>query len=228
MEKKTNGASSENMPDVKISDFVIVIGRQYGAGGRRIGRSLAEALGVPYYDKELLAEAAHRLGYNPDIFIKRDERRPSGLSSAFCFAYGTLTSGFDQLAMSPEMIYQYQSRVIKEICNRESCVMVGRTADYVMRNHPGLLSLFVNSPLEERARAIMARGEADTMKAASELAGRCDRDREGYYNYFTNRRGWGKADNYHLTVNSSEIPVEAIVEVVRRVLTYRNSQKHSN
>lgn len=198
--------------------FVIVIGRQYGSGGRRIGRMLARELGVPYYDKSLLSEAAAELGYSQDIFALKDEKRPSLLRSILSFNYGAPTAEISHSPMSDENIYQFQSRVISEICERGSCVIVGRTADYVMRHHPRLVSLFIHAPAETRARAVMRRGEADNPAKARDIALKCDSRRQSYYNYYTNRDGWGRADNYHLTFDSSRISDDAILAAVRDML----------
>lgn len=194
--------------------FLVVIGREYGSGGRRIGKMLADALGVAYYDRSLLSEAASRLGYSQEIFAAKDERRPSFMRSILSFTYGAPTANISEAPMSPEKIYELQSRVIKEICERESCVIVGRTADYVMRDHPKLVSLFIHAPLDYRARCIMARGETDKESEAADIANRRDHERESYYNYFTNRNSWGRANNYTLAFDSSRISDEAIVKSV--------------
>lgn len=204
-----------------MNNFVIVIGRQYGAGGRRLGKRLAERLCVPYYDKELLSEAADFLGFSKEIFSRADEKKPSMLRSFLSFSYGA-TSEQDPLGtLSDERIYELQSRVIRKICEKGPCVIVGRTADYVMRDHPGLLSVFVHAPVDTRARAIVSRGEARTLSEAIDRARKHDRSRESYYNYFTNRR-WGFADNYDLTVDSSRFGIEdtcAMLESALRRMT---------
>lgn len=207
------------MTDIDRSDrFVIVIGRQYGSGGRRIGKMLARELGVGYYDKSLLSKAAAEMGYSPEIFARKDEKRPSLLRSLLSFNYGAMSDEIGQAPMSDEKIYEYQSRVIKDICERESCVIVGRTADYVMRHHPHLLSLFIHAPADCRAEAIIRRGETDDRDKARDIATRNDSDRQSYYNYYTNRNGWGRADNYHLTFDSSRISEKAILTAVRDML----------
>lgn len=198
--------------------FLIVIGREYGSGGRRIGKMLAKELGVSYYDKTLLSEAASRLGYHTDIFAEKDERRPSLMRSILSFAYGAPTASISESPMSPEKIYEFQSRVIRDICARESCVIVGRTADYVMRDHPNMVSVFIHAPISHRARAVMNRGEADNEKEASEIATKRDRSRESYYNYYTNRETWGRASNYTLSFDSSKLSDEAISAAVRDML----------
>ncbi len=203
--------------------FLIVIGREYGSGGRRIGKMLATRLGVPYYDRTLLSEAASRLGYSPDIFVSKDEKRPSLLRSILSFSLGAPTANISGSTMSDEKIYEFQSRIIKEICGRESCVIVGRTADYVMREHPRMLSLFIHAPQQCRAEAIIRRGETSDMHEAMEIASRNDRKRASYYNYYTNRESWGRASNYHLSFDSSRISNEAILAAVRAMLGLRDT-----
>lgn len=200
------------------SKFLVVIGREYGSGGRRIGKMLAQALKVNYYDKSLLSEAAEKLGYSHEIFAHKDERRPSFLRSLLSFNYGAPTANISEAPMSDEKIYEFQSRVIKEICNRESCVIVGRTADYIMRDHPRMISLFIHAPKKHRAAAIIKRGETDNEKTAIDIAARNDKNRESYYNYYTNRNNWGRAHNYTLTFDSSRISDEAILRSVRDIL----------
>ncbi len=196
-----------------MNDFIIVIGRQYGAGGRKLGKKLAEALNVPYYDKELLSEAADALGFSKELFRNADERKPSVLRSFLSFNYGSPSASFSSYTLSDDNLYRAQSNVIKSICEKGSCVIVGRTADYVMREHPGLLSVFIHAPEEHRAKNILDRGEAKSMKDALEKARKFDRSRESYYNYFTNRH-WGQADNYDLTFNSSRLRIEDIMPLI--------------
>lgn len=196
-----------------MKDFVIVIGRQFGAGGRHLGKQLAEALGVPYYDKELLAEAAGSLGYSQDIFQKADERKPSILRSFISFNFGSPSASFDNYTLNDDNLYRAQSDVIRSICKKGSCVIVGRTADYVMRDHPGLLSIFIHAPEKHRAQAVIKRGEAANEAEAIEKVRKNDRTRESYYNFYTNRH-WGRASNYDLTFDSSRIPMERILSLL--------------
>lgn len=200
-----------------MNDFIIVIGRQYGAGGRKLGKRLAETLNVPYYDKELLSEAADALGFSKELFLKADEKKPSILRSFLSFNYGSPSASFSSYTLSDDNLYRAQSDVIKSICEKGSCVIVGRTTDYVMRDHPGLLSIFVHAPEEHRAKAILERGEAKSMEEALDKARKFDRSRESYYNYFTNRH-WGRADNYDLTFNSSRLSTEALLPLILSAL----------
>lgn len=201
--------------DKENKRFVIVVGRQFGSGGHDIAVSLAERLGVQFYDNRLLSEAAGKMGYSPEIFRNADEKRPSFLRSLLSFTYGSQNAS-PEGAMSGEHLYGAQAAAIKEIAARENCVIVGRTADYVLRNHPNLLSIFVNAPMEFRVANVMSRENCDA-EAAESLIRKKDRDREAFYNYYTNR-SWGHADNYHLCFDASRFDVDQILPLVCRIL----------
>lgn len=202
---------------------VIVIGRQFGSGGRRIGRLISQKTGYRYYDKELLAEAADSLGYSQDIFVANDERKPSPLKSLLQGVYG-IADNFHDTSMCGESLYKAQSEVIKSICDSGSVVIVGRTADYVMRNHPGLVSVFLHSPVDLRASRIVERGESESIDSAMDMAKKNDRKREGYYNYFTGR-SWGKASNYHLSIDVSAADDDAIADLIIEFARIKTGRK---
>ncbi len=200
---------------------IIVIGRQYGGTGRKTGRALAEALGLPYFDKEIINKVSASYGYDPDILHRADEKKPSPFRSMLLGKYGVM----DMYATSPlsrESLYEAQTNVIRQICNEGGCVIVGRTADYIMREHPGLVSVFIHAPKEWRAQNLIDRGEASTLQEALVKIRRADSDREGYYNYFTGRK-WGSADNYHLTIDASLISPEEMVDMIAKYVGIRKN-----
>ncbi|MDE6716755.1 MAG: cytidylate kinase-like family protein [Muribaculaceae bacterium] len=205
-----------------MDNFIIVIGRQFGCGGSKIGRRIAEAFGIPYYDKTLLSEAAQKFGMDPEIFRAADERRPSFIRNFLGLSCGTSNSPctpgtlhhFGPGSLAPESLYNAQSEVIRSICEKGSCVIVGRTADYVMRHHPGMVSIFIQAPIEHRVKEIIARNDAATEEEAVALAKKHDKGRESYYNYFTNRT-WGTAGNYHLCFDSSMFDADAIIALLK-------------
>lgn len=201
----------------KEKKFLIVIGRQFGSGGRRIGKEIADRLGIAYYDRKLITEAARRMGYAPEIFERADEKRPSFLRSLLNLNYGATSSFSPESDMSSEGIYKAQSSVIKEICSKESCVIVGRTADYVMRDHPNMISIFLHAPMKTRIQNVMAKENIFDSDQAEDLIRKQDREREAYYNYFTNRH-WGRADNYHLSVDSSRFDADKIIAAISHLL----------
>lgn len=195
---------------------IIVIGRQYGGSGRKIGRAIAASLGIPYYDRELINVASARFGYDPRILDKADEKRPSVFRTLLAGKYG-LMDYYPSSPMSRESLYEVQSRVIRSVCEEGSCVIVGRTADYIMRDHPGLLSVFIHAPEEWRAQNIMARGEASSLQEAVAAVRKADSEREGYYSYFTGRE-WGSASNYHLSIDASKIDTQDAVDLILHYL----------
>ncbi len=195
---------------------IIVIGRQYGGTGRKTGRALAEALNLPYYDKEIINKVSAKYGYDPEILHRADEKKPSPFRSMLLGKYGVM----DMYATSPlsrESLYEAQTNVIRQICNEGSCVIVGRTADYIMREHPGLVSVFIHAPKEWRANNLILRGEASSLDDALLKIRKADNDREGYYNYFTGRK-WGSADNYHLTIDASLLDNEELVAMIAQYI----------
>lgn len=191
---------------------IIVIGRQTGSGGRELGRRLAKRFSIPYYDKELLSETARRLGMRADLLEGADERPPSALHSLLSASMGShtwLTTG----ALHSDSIYQMQSDVIRAIIQEGACVIVGRTADYIARERPEMVSIFLHADPDTRAANVAKRTpELDTPELPEKLR-RSDIKRRDYYNYFTGRN-WGEAANYHLSISSSKLSMDEIEAVV--------------
>ena len=210
MKTEEQGSQTEGTSQLHT---VIVIGRQFGSGGRRIGKLIADRLQCPYYDKELLAKTAESMGYAREIFDLHDEKKPSPFRTLLQGVYG-IADNFHDTSMSAEQLYKEQSRMIRELAEKGSCVIVGRTADYVMRHHHGLVSIFLHAPVELRARAIVKRGDSLSEEQAVELANKHDHNREKYYNYYTGGERWGKAYNYHLSIDASSLPDDEIADII--------------
>lgn len=203
------------------SHLIIVIGRQFGCGARQVGKRLSEKLGIAYYDKELMTEAAESLGFSREIFANADERRPSAFKAMLQAVYGVANSSAISNPMSGESIYAMQSEMIRRLADKSSCVIVGRTADYVLRNHPRCVSIFLHGNIDRRADIILKRGDASTIEEAREMARSQDKNRESYYNYFTGRH-WGRCDNYHLSVDATLFSVDTLAEFLATYVDLRN------
>lgn len=201
-------------------DFVIVIGRQFGSGGREIGRRIAEKLGIPYFDKNLLAEAAKAFGFDKDVLADAYEKRPSFIRTFLGSSYGNTSDFGCWGSLSPDALYDVQSRVIGRICHAGPCVIVGRTADYIARELTNLFSVFIHSPEAHRARRIVMRNDAADEAEAIRIAKKADSKRESYYNYYTGRR-WGAASNYHLSLDASMLSMEETVDLIISFLKAR-------
>ena len=160
----------------KSSKYVVTLGRQFGCGAREIGQLVAKMLGIEYYDKRLLLEAAKASGVAPAIFEASDEKTPKFFSSLWSFNLGYYSGALfvgDQL-VKEDNVYQAQSQVMVELAKKGPCVIVGRSADYILRNEVQVISIFLHSPMEDRIKRIIKRGDCKTKKEAKEI-----RDRTG-------------------------------------------------
>ena len=204
------------------SNYVITIGRQFGSGGRELGKMLAQKLGIEYYDKRLLAEAAAASGLSPEMVERHDERVPDlmGSSVGFNMGYGQLP-WYNGMAMMSDSISNCLSDIITSLADTKPCVIVGRTADYILRDHPvAKVSLFVHAPIQERVKRIMARMDKTQESSARSLANKTDKLRAAYYNFYTDRR-WGDSATYDLTFDSSLLPMEDICDLVAEYIRRR-------
>ena len=200
--------------DTSNTQFIIAIGRQFGCGGREIGKMIAQSLGADYYDKTLLSRAAEALGFDKRLFDGVDEKRPSWIRSMLHFNYCVENAMAEFSDIDNEGLYSIQSRVINQLADKGPCVIVGRTADYILRDRQGLISIFLHAPAEYRIRKIMERHDTDTESAARSLARKMDNARESYYSYYTNHK-WGHAETYHICLDTSRFSPEEIVDICR-------------
>ena len=186
-----------------MKKFVITVSREYGSGGRRIGRLVAEKLGVNFYDGELLSLVAKESGYTEEGVRQNDQKKTQSL--LYHLYIGS------QILPASDMIFIAQSRVIKDLYAKESCVIVGRCADYILRGKENVINIFVHAPLESRvARVRDGYGEkADNYKA---YVMKKDKSRVAYYNYFADD-AWGKAQTYDISINS-DIGIEKSVDII--------------
>ena len=183
---------------------VITISREYGSGGRAIGEKLAKELGIPFYNKELILMAAKESGLSEE-YIKKTEQMKST-----SFLYG-LYMGAQALPMN-DQIFLVQSKIIRKIAEEGPCVIVGRCADYILREREDLINVFIHAPLSyraQRAKSIYEK-EAGNME---DFVKKQDKKRASFYNYFSQNK-WGDARHYHLAI-SSEYGIDFAVEVLK-------------
>lgn len=188
-------------------NLIVTIGRQYGSGGREVAQKLAANMGLGYYDRRLIVEAARMSGICKDILEREDEKQPRSWSHALPFGFG-----FNR-GLSGEAIYKIQSDAIKEIAEKESAVIVGRSADYVLRNSPLCFNIFIIAPDSERIKRIMRRTDVNE-KEAIERMHKTDKRRAAYYNFYSNK-DWGATESYHLTIDSSLMGIEKTAEMLQ-------------
>lgn len=188
-----------------MKHVVITIGREYGSGGRLIAKQLSEEMGITFYDKQLITEVAKKTGFSENFIRDTEHQRPTN-----SFLYDLYTTVATPSV--PDQVFIAQAKVIKEAAARESCVIVGRCADYILREEPHVLKVFVNAPIDQRIRR--AREEYGVTEPNLEsYVIRQDKARASYYNYFATGR-WGQSREYDLCVNS-RIGINTAVKVIR-------------
>ena len=195
--------------------IVITIARQYGSGGREIGEKVAAALGIKHYDENLITLAAREGNLDETVASKADESAANSLLYTLALGSNFFGSAMNFGYKPPlnDKLFLLQSDVIRRAAEEGSCVIIGRCADYVLRDHPKRLSVFVYGDLPHRKQRVMERHEGLTEAQAIDLINKTDRRRSSYYNFYTGNK-WGKYDNYHLAVNSSLLGIDKTAEMI--------------
>ena len=192
----------------KSMNTIINVGRSFGSGGGFVGKAIGQKLGIPVFDNELISKAAEESGYSKTLFAKGEEKSLFSVSSFF--ASGRL-SYLDNGYVNDNVLFNIQSEVIRNIADKGDAVIIGRCADYILRDRP-CLNVFVGGPEEYRIRRLME-NEHLSAAEAEKLMRRKDRTRETYYNYYT-FGAWGQASNYHLCVDSSILGIEGTADFI--------------
>ena len=193
----------------------ITIARQYGSGGRRVGEKLAELLGFRYVDRELVTMAAQKSGYDAEVLSRADEKSAGSLLYTLAMGsnmYGAHNGGAQLEMPLNDKLFITQSEIIKDLADKESCVFVGRCADYVLAEYPGRISVFLYASKESRIERISREHGLDA-KEAMEIIGKTDKRRVSYYNFYTGGR-WGNFENYHLMLDTSVLGTEKTAEII--------------
>lgn len=195
-------------------NLVITIGRQCGSGGKKIGQMLAEKMGVKCYDKELLARAAKESGFCEELFETHDEKPTNSFLYSLVmdtYSLGYNTSAYMDMPINHK-IFLAQFDTIKKLADEESCVIVGRCADYALADYPNTVSVFVTGNDDDKVKYLMELYSVDKAKA-KDIMVKTDKKRASYYNYYSSKK-WGDARSYDLCVNSSSIGADGAVDTI--------------
>jgi cytidylate kinase len=206
-----------------MEKVIITIARQYGSGGKTIGQMLAKELGIPFYNREILRMASDASGIREELFNQADERLQSNpLFGASKKVYkGGLISPDKEDFVSEENLFNYQAKVIRDLADRESCVIVGRCADFVLKDRSDVVSVFVHAPKEYCMVQAMERNDMSEKEMEKYIA-KIDKYRGDFYHYYTGRV-WSDARNYDLCLNSEKLGFEKCVEEIRAYIDVRFS-----
>ena len=204
-----------------IMKTIITIGRQFGSGGKEVGIRVARELGIPFYDKELMKEAAKQSGLSEKILESFDERPKSLLYSIAMDSYIFSLPGTGAGDSLEQQVYLATFDTIRRLADNGPCVIIGRCADYALNENPNLLRLFIYAPIADRVKRVAERQNLSPEKAKT-LIRKTDRRRASYYEYYTSR-GWGEVDTYDFCLNSSSLGLGGTVELIRSMVEHKEN-----
>ena len=193
---------------------VITIARQYGSGGHEVGEKLAGKLGVPFYDKALIAMAAKKSGLSEEVFADADEKATSSLLYSMVmgsYAFGSRIPGINEMPIN-DKLFIIQSDIIKKAAAEGPCVIIGRCADYILRDFENCLNVFVHADKAARVKRIVGKNLCEAKKAP-DFVTKKDKQRANYYNFYSNNR-WDDLMKYALTLDTSKFSVEQAVDLI--------------
>ena len=204
---------------------IITISREFGSGGREIGRILSQQLDIPFYDKELLELASKESGICEELFVKNDESYTN--SFLFSLVMGNYPVSADG-RINPDLplnhkIFLAQFDTIRKIAEKGPCVIVGRCADYVLKAHPNVVNFFLTGNMPEKKARILKRYDIEKNKA-EDFIKKTDKRRASYYNYYTDLK-WGNASNYDLCINTSKTGIDGAVELMKEYIRIKEGFK---
>lgn len=186
---------------------IITISREFGSGGRFIGEEVAKKLGIAYYDKNIINEIAEKSGLSPEYIQESAELSPKKGLFAYAFAGRDITGKSIE-----DMVYEAQRNVILELADKEPCVIIGRNADYILKDRDDVLNVFIHGDAPEKIQRITRLYNVEEQKAVKMMED-TDKRRMANYNFYTNQK-WGKADNYTLCLNSSQLGYDRCEKII--------------
>ena len=192
-------------------NHIITISREFGSGGRTVGKKVAEQLGIPCYDSELIQKIAEESGFAENYVKEAGEYTPGGF----------LSSALSNRAFGPtneDILWEIQCRVISELAEKGPCVIVGRCADYILREKKNLLTVFLHAPMEYRVKRVMTDQSITNPTLAEKTIKKQDKARADYYNFFTHKK-WGDAGSAMLSVDTSMLDTDGIAALIADTVT---------
>nr|WP_320013168.1 cytidylate kinase family protein [uncultured Desulfobulbus sp.] len=212
--------ASATVVDRKAGQCIITISRELGSGGHAVGKLVAEKLGISFYDEQLIELTAEQSGFTAK-YIEENEQQLA--NSLFYTLYEQNYAYVDSVMPPPDALFMVQSKIIRDIATKESCVIVGRCADFVLMDSPCLLKVFVHANETDREQQIIQR-YAVPQEEAKELLAASDRKRANYCQRFTGKT-WGKADNYMLSFDSTSLGIDYVVDMIVQTIQYQQTNR---
>lgn len=199
-----------------MSNSVITVARQFGSGGHDVAKKVSEILDIPFYDKDLIILAAQESGLSEELFEGIDEKPTNSLLYSLVMGLQTKDSPYFRYGdmFNSDSIFRIQSKVIRNLADKGPCVIVGRCADYILREYTNTLNVFIHADTDFRVQKIM---KAYNVKeaVALDVITKNDKRRSAFYNFYTNK-SWSSAENYQLSIDTTEIGTEGAAEVIAK------------
>ena len=209
-----------------MANKIYTIGREFGSGGREVGEKLAAKLGIKLYDKELLQQAAKDSGFCEEIFENHDEKP----TNRFLYSLVMDTYSFSGYSAAPFLdmplnhkVFLAQFETIKKIAEKESCVIVGRCADYALSDNPDCINIFIHADLDVRIKNV-SRNLNITENKARDIINKTDKQRASYYNYYTSKK-WGDSKSYNLSLDAGKLGTDNCVEMILKFRELMDAMK---
>ena len=209
-----------------MANKIYTIGREFGSGGREVGEKLAAKLGIKLYDKELLQQAAKDSGFCEEIFENHDEKQ----TNSFLYSLVMDTYSVSGYSAAPFLdmplnhkVFLAQFETIKKIAEKESCVIVGRCADYALSDNPNCINVFIHADLDVRIKNV-SRNLNITENKARDIINKTDKQRASYYNYYTSKK-WGDSKSYNLSLDAGKLGTDNCVEMILKFRELMDAMK---
>lgn len=209
-----------------MANKIYTIGREFGSGGREVGEKLAAKLGIKLYDKELLQQAAKDSGFCEEIFENHDEKP----TNSFLYSLVMDTYSVSGYSVAPFLdmplnhkVFLAQFETIKKIAEKESCVIVGRCADYALSDNPDCINIFIHADLDVRIKNV-SRNLNITENKARDIINKTDKQRASYYNYYTSKK-WGDSKSYNLSLDAGKLGTDNCVEMILKFRELMDAMK---
>ena len=193
-----------------MSNRIITISREFGSGGHSIGKLVSEMLGIEFYDKEIVRQVAQKSGYSSDFVEEHGEYAPTTSSFLFNLAFSANWSRLSDGLSPSDQLYILQNNIIREIADEKPCIIVGRCANFVLKERTDVLNVFIYASKEARAKRIVARYGDNGIKPETRVKKK-DEQRKVYYKHYTGEE-WGLAQNYHISLDSDKIGIETCAD----------------
>ncbi len=201
-------------------NIAVTIARQYGSGGREVGEALAGILGFKYVDKEFVTLSAQKIGYDAQVLNDVDEKATSSLLYTLAMGssmFGVPHTNYQMNVPINDKLFSVQSDIIRELSEEGPCVFVGRCADYVLRDDPNRISVFIYADMDCRIKRVCEEHGLSESEAKS-LISKTDKRRMNYYNFYTGNK-WGNYENYDLAINTSVLGIEKTAELIATLVS---------